>query len=67
MSTYTKMVMLPIDVYHNVIGSSQQQPVHETRQPAPIKNDIIKSKPRKCSRKKKNYKREAVRQLLSSM
>ena len=56
MSTYTKMVMLPMDVYHNLISSNQQvaQPVPEIR-PVPIKNNevIKKSKPKK--KMKKDY------------
>ena len=29
MSTYTKLVMIPMDVYHNILGGAQQEIVEE--------------------------------------
>ena len=74
MSTDTKLVMISMDVYHNIIGGVQQQEIvtplkqQEIATPPPIL--MNRSYKKKTSyKKKKSYKKKTgvVRQLLSSM
>ena len=71
MSSYTKLVMIPMDVYNNIIGgaSQQQQPKQEivTPPPPPPQIPVIPSKNKKSYTKRKSYKKKTLRQLLSSM
>ena len=63
MSTYRKLVMIPMEVYHNIIGGVQQQ--HQqafTPPPIPMKKASVT----KISYKKKRQA-GVVRQLLSSI
>ena len=69
MSSYTKLVMIPMDVYNNIIGGVSQQQQQEIATPPPSQIPMIPSplKNKKRYKKRKRYKKKTVRQLLSSM
>ena len=69
MSSYTKLVMIPMDVYTNIIGGVSQHQHQEIVTPPPSQIPVnpppLKNK--KMYKKRKSYKKKTVRQLLSSM
>ena len=71
MSSYTKLVMIPMDVYNNIIRGTSQQPKQEIVTPPPPlpppPQILPPMKNKKSYKKRKSYKKKAVRQLLSSM
>ena len=69
MSSYTKLVMIPMDVYNNIIGGASQQQKQEivTQPPSQIPVNPPPLKNTKSYKKRKSYKKKTVRQLLSSM
>ena len=72
MSSYTKLVMIPMDVYNNIIGGASQHQQQEIVTPPPPPPPQIPVNPspmknKKRYKKRKSYKKKTVRQLLSSM
>ena len=65
MSSYTKLVMIPMDMYNDIIGGASQQQEIVTPPPQIPMNPPPKNKKR--YKKRKSYKKKTVRQLLSSM
>ena len=76
MSSYTKLVMIPMDVYTNIIGGASQHHEQQPKQqqeivtpplPLQIPMNPPKNKKKKSYKKRKSYKKKTVSQLLSSM